>query len=69
VTVGWGKKYTSAYVGWGLPVVTAPYQPSLPAPIPTQYNYFADETACREQKDVLTDPTPPPEEGEGEAEE
>jgi len=63
-TVGPGKKYTGVYIGWGLPVVTAPYQPSLPAPIPPQYNYTAPETACLEQKDVLVDPTPPPEEGQ-----
>jgi hypothetical protein len=71
VTVGQGKKFTSAYVGWGLPVSTAPYQPPLPAPIPEQYAYLAEDRRCVEQKDVTVDPTPPPEEGAegGEAEE
>lgn len=68
VTVGQGKKFTSAYVGWGLPVSTAPYQPPLPVPIPQQYAYLAEETRLVEQKDVTVDPTPPAEEGaEGEA--
>jgi radial spoke head protein 4A len=31
VTVGMGKRCAGAYVGWGLPVSTAPYQPALPA--------------------------------------
>ena len=72
VTVGSGKRYASAYIGWGLPVSTAPYQPPLPAAIPAQYQYTAAEaTTCVEQKDVLVDPTPPAEEGGegGEAEE
>ena len=69
VAVGQGKKSACAYVGWGLPVVTAPYQPSLPAQVPAQCNYFDDATRCVEAKDVTVDPTPPPEEGEGEAEE
>ena len=65
VTVGLGKKFTSAYVGWGLPVALAPFQPALPAPIPEQFNYFAEDKRLAEQKDVTVDPTPPKEEGEG----
>jgi radial spoke head protein 4A len=59
VTVGLGKRYVGAYVGWGLPVSTAPYQPPLPAPIPEQYSYLEEDKRCAEQKDVTVDPTPP----------
>ena len=69
VAVGQGKRSAWAYVGWGLPVATAPYQPQLPAEVQPQCNYQEDATRCVENKDVTVDPTPPPEEGEeGEAE-
>lgn len=66
VTVGMGKKSAGAYVGWGLPVATKPYQPALPAAPPAVFNYAEDAQRVAEQKDVTVDPTPPPEEGAGE---
>jgi radial spoke head protein 4A len=65
VMVGLGKKCAGAYVGWGLPVSTAPYQPTLPAAPPAVFDFAAEETRVAEQKDVTVDPTPPPVEGEG----
>jgi len=68
VAVGLGKKYTAAYVGWGLPVATAPYQPALPPPVAPQYNYVAEETRVKEKGDVTVAPIKAPEEGEEAAE-
>lgn len=75
VTVGLGKKFTSAYVGWGLPVATAPYQPTLPPAVPAaEYDYAGTgedgaAKAVKEQPDVTVDPTPAGGEEEGEGEE
>jgi len=69
VAVGLGKKFVCAYVGWGLPVVTKRFQPSLPPPVGATYAYAADETRVVEKADVTVDNTPPAEEGEGAGEE
>ena len=68
VAVGLGKKYTSAYIGWGLPVSTTSFQPSLPPTIGSQYNYTAEETMVKEKDDIIVAP-PKEEEEEAPAEE
>lgn len=70
VTVGLGKRYACVYIGWGLPVAVAPYQPQLPGPVPSEYLFAAEETAVKEQPDVtVAPPEPEAEEGEEGAEE
>ena len=64
VAVGLGKKFVNAYVGWGQPVVTARFQPSLPPTVGATYNYAAEETRVVEKADVTVDNTPPPDEAE-----
>jgi radial spoke head protein 4A len=69
VAVGVGKRWASAYVGYGLPVALAAYEPILPGPIPTEYAFNAAETKVGEKEDVTKDPTPPVVEGEAAPEE
>lgn len=71
VAVGTGKRYACAYLGYGLPSLpagasgAAPYQPTLPASLPTEFDYAAAGLA--EQREVTVDPDagkPPAGEGE-----
>lgn len=68
---GVGKKWVNVYVGRGLPVSLAPYQPALPGTIPSEYAFGAEETLVLEKEDVRVDPdaNKPAEEGEEGAEE
>lgn len=66
VTVGFAKKrWANAYIGNGLPVALAPYQPSLPGPIPAEFDFAGEATRVAEQGDVTKDPDEgKPKEGE-----
>lgn len=69
-TVGIGKKYTSVYIGYGHEVSLAPLQPSLPAALPTEFDFTKGETLIKEKDDVIADPDAgKPAEGEEGAEE
>lgn len=70
VTVGFAKKrWVNVYVGHGLEVALAPYQPSLPAALPAEYDFVAEAGKVAEQADVTKDPDAgKPKEGEEEAE-
>ena len=59
VAVGLGKKFTQAYIGWGLTVSTSTYQPSLPPVVGSQYNFLAEETMVKEQVDIIVAPPVP----------
>lgn len=55
-TVGIGKKFTSIYVGYGHEVSLKSFQPSLPATLPTEYDFNAEGQTVKEKPDVATDP-------------
>ena len=68
VTVGYQKKRSvSVYIGYGHEVSLSPYQPSLPADLPKEFDFGAEETKVAEKADVTKDPDEgKPAEGEGE---
>jgi len=70
VTVGIGKKYTSLYIGYGHEIALKPFQPTLPAVLPTEYDFAAENANVIEKVDVTVDPDAgKPAEGEEGAEE
>lgn len=71
VTVGLDTSYVNAYVGWGIPFAAKPYQPALPADIPTEYTVVDEEEGedpemklVIEQPDVAEPPVEDDEEDE-----
>lgn len=57
VSVGFAKKrWANIYVGHGLEIALASYQPSLPPAIPAEYDFNADGQKVAEQTDVAKDP-------------
>ena len=71
VTVGFAKKrWVNAYVGHGLEVSLASYQPALPAALPVEFDFVGEASKVAEQADVAKDPDEgKPKEGDGEGEE
>lgn len=68
VTVGFGKRFTSAYVGYGHEVALRPYAPTLPEALPAEYDQSAEGAALKEQPDVTADPDEGKEAEEGDGE-
>jgi hypothetical protein len=63
------KKYASVYVGWGLEVVTAPFQPALPPAPQVEYAFTESDKLVVEQADVVKDPQEGKEAEEGDGDE
>lgn len=66
VAIAAGRRFLTVYVGDGIPYSVGSYSPPLPAAIQTEWAPVEDEEPLVEQPDVMTDPTPPKEEGDEE---
>lgn len=72
IAIAAGRRFTNIYVGNGIPFDAVAYTPPLPGEIQKEWVASEEELAetngigLVEQKDQLTDPTPPQEEGEDE---
>lgn len=63
VAVGLGTSFANAYVGWGIPFAPKPYQPALPADLPTEYTVINEEEGEDAETKLVTeqpDVTEPP---------
>ena len=64
--IGFGKRYTNIYVGYGHKFSVEPYTPPAPPALQIEYAPKEDEEEFAEAEDILEDPTPPAEAGEEE---
>jgi radial spoke head protein 4A len=66
VAFGVGRRFLNIYVGDGLPHAQTRYTPPYPAPLQNEWTPGEEGEGLLEQKDILSDPTPPKADGEEE---